>query len=723
MPSPAHESAPEAEARKPLEAPAAATPDRFAARMLGLQRTAGNAAVGRLLRATLARDTVTPPRSASFEERLRAWRSLRNSSMATAAEKRAAATAALDALQDSEDVMREGMAMVRELFDDGLDDLAQRALDRVESSWTLRAVLQPRDDTPDEVRRANVPGAGWLGSPEAALLISRAERAARDDNHQLVSSLLTRAALFIQMQIIRESAVRDAELQDYSQRFGNEAGGLASITRTMFTYPTVRALYDQLRSIFAFYPRLERERLAASDPVGAARMGGLGIFLRDAIRERFTWSGHAMLAEVSQVETRRGPALRMHGDNIAEEDLTQLPGLPSPREVGAHSFQWQEMGEVMNALMGQVDLTEELWADPEVAREFPDGNFQMIDDAHRARIWNAMFRSLRRRPGGDTLALESLIRLMERYLRAFTIHTAYNIRDFGRNYLDSTMPTDLAGRAERDCGVYALTVAYDLYRMARAASPRINLRFELMAMPEHVSLVIHDTDRDRFFVANNDQISGPFTGSVEAPVARLYAGVRGHMNMVVPAINMELGSTAQGDRAFRNQVWDRYQDATAWEISSPPGQREETYRALYQLEHEFDEGTTALEPALDRLAAATTPGDERTRLTQGLERLAPRYRRLAQIFEGLGPAAPITADARRRGILERLRGRKRFLYHSATPNRPHPLVRAGMAVLRLRHLGATLAPEDDEFITRLERIQDFRTQLDAYRTAGFPAQF
>jgi hypothetical protein len=691
-----------------------------------LQRTAGNAAVGRLLRQP-APSTLPPlPRTPSFRERLETWHRMRGSSMPTPAERRAAAEAAVNALNDHEDVMRDGIALVRELFEDGFDDLAQRALDRVETGWVVQAVIAPRDDSLEEIRRTSVPSASFIGSVEGMMLIDRARQAARDGNHQLVFALLTRAALFIQMQILREGEIREAQLRGLTERAGGDAHAMddfADITRAMILYPVLGSLYGQLRSIMAFYPELERERRAAGDTAGVAQMQTLGAALRQGITDRYTWSGHAMIAEVTQVETRRGPGLRLHGANVAETDLTQLPGLPSPREVGTHTYQWQETGDILRALAGQVDLVEELRADPEVARAFPSGEIDMGNDAQRMRVWTAMFRSLRARGPDDAAAIDALIALMQRYLKAFTIHTSYNVRDWGTNYLDSTMPSDLAGRAERDCGVYALTTAFDLFRLARAASPRLSLRFELMSMPEHVTLIIHDSARNRFFVANNDNITGPFTGSVEGEVARQYVGIRGHQNMVVPAVSMELGSTGESESRFRNQSWQRYLDAVSWEIASPPGRREETYQAMYQAEQEFDTGTSQLETALNALVAARAPADERTRLRDGLAALAARYRRLALIFETLGPAAPITADASRPGIAERLRGRKRFLFHSATPGAVHPLARAGMGLLRLRSLGETLSADDDAFLARLNRISDFNAALADYQRRNLPSQF
>lgn len=169
----------------------------------------------------------------------------------------------------------------------------------------------------------------------------------------------------------------------------------------------------------------------------------------------------------------------------------------------------------------------------------------------------------------DTLgfgALYQLMSLIGRYLRAYTIHTSYNIDDFGRSYLENRMrdfPIDLAGRAERDCGVYALTVAYEVYRTAREASPRLPVEFRLFAMPEHVTLVIADRSQNNYYIVNNDQVSPPRHGDTMEDVARTYAPIRGLQNLVTPAMEIELGSTAQSESVFRRQAWARYQDSAS----------------------------------------------------------------------------------------------------------------------------------------------------------------
>ena len=98
--------------------------------------------------------------------------------------------------------------------------------------------------------------------------------------------------------------------------------------------------------------------------------------------------------------------------------------------------------------------------------------------------------------------------LIGRYLQAFTVHTGYNVRDWGTSYLDTEMPTDLAGRAERDCGVYALTVAWDVYQTVKRGDPKLDVTFYLVTMLEHVTLVI------------TDKSTGSFTSSTTTRSAR-----------------------------------------------------------------------------------------------------------------------------------------------------------------------------------------------------------
>lgn len=102
---------------------------------------------------------------------------------------------------------------------------------------------------------------------------------------------------------------------------------------------------------------------------------------------------------------------------------------------------------------------------------------------------------------GDEKAMVAVIDLLAQYMRVFTVHTPYNIEDFGDNLLTKSFPRDLAGRLIHDCGVYALRVAYILSLMRD--HPRLQLRFRYTVMPLHVGLLITGANLPTYLV-NND---------------------------------------------------------------------------------------------------------------------------------------------------------------------------------------------------------------------------
>jgi hypothetical protein len=533
------------------------------------------------------------------------------------------------------------------------------------------------------------------------------------------------------MQLERMGPRREAERRRIEERVGDARAAEPVVTFTrIFAYYDIGQVYAHMRRIFGFYYQLEREHRAAGNDHLAASMSGLALLLRNELRERFLLSGaEAMVAEVTSVDTPRGPGLRIHGANMQELDVTQLPGLPSPREVGS-TYQWFTMERIHESLSRQAEFTAGLLARPEIVREFRGAEIDMNNLQHRIRVWRVMYGVFQREDQLGFGVLGRLLSLMRDYLQAFTVHTSYNVRDWGVSYLDTEMPIDLAGRAERDCGVYALMAAYEVYRTARDASPRLPVDFELWAMLDHVTLVIYDRSRSPavFYVLNNDHISEAQTGDVEEIVARAYGGGVLHArNIVTPAVRVPLGSTSMGEAAFRRQAWDRYLDSASWGLAPLPStgpsdtrseaeRRDEAYRQYYSSMSDFDRAMGPLETALDGLADA-----ERERLERELARLSPTYMQLARIFHTFGPHSQLIADASRRGIERRLQ--HRYLYVTATAGRDHQLVRVAMALQRLQHLGATLAQGDLDFLRWANSIEDFGPKLLRYQQAGFPARF
>lgn len=130
--------------------------------------------------------------------------------------------------------------------------------------------------------------------------------------------------------------------------------------------------------------------------------------------------------------------------------------------------------------------------------------FRLHDDDSWRVLLLEKFRAARKRLGNDWDALSATIDVLRDYLAAFTIHTPYNIDEFGDNYLGRTFPRALTGQFIEDCGVYALKIAYALSLVRK----ELGLIFRMVALPVHVALIVSfdDVSKGAFFV-NNDQFT------------------------------------------------------------------------------------------------------------------------------------------------------------------------------------------------------------------------
>jgi hypothetical protein len=338
-----------------------------------------------------------------------------------------------------------------------------------------------------------------------------------------------------------------------------------------------------------------------------------------------------------------------------------------------------------------------------------------------------MYRIFQR---GRPNPLNSLLRLIEEYLRYFTRHTEYNIRDFGVSYLSTEFPEDLAGRAVRDCGVYALTVAYEVYRTARGATPRLDLDFRLYAMPEHVTLVIVDPAENNYYVVNNNRIEGPRLGDVLEGVARAYAATFSRPYTVTPAVRVDIGSTRLADARFRELAWQNYRVSTQWglrpePLTGPADTRTEDeraqaiYRRYYQDQDNFVRGSHRLQQQLDQLSQtlqrAAKDSERRTLLNRELPALMSLGGNLIAIFDAFGPHVQINAaNARVRSIIG---DHSLYLFYSEG-NRRNPLVRFGMVLLLVQSMGNSLTGDQQRLLQWLRAIPQFREDLDQYNVSG-----
>jgi hypothetical protein len=132
------------------------------------------------------------------------------------------------------------------------------------------------------------------------------------------------------------------------------------------------------------------------------------------------------------------------------------------------------------------------------------GGFRLDDNESWRRFTLEKFRLAKARPGDDDAkALSATIDVLGTYLQTFTIHTPYNIDDFGEEYLSKTFPRALTGQLIHDCGVYALRVAYALSLVRK----ELDLDFRAIVLPVHVGLIISFKNRNHpVWIAHNNDI-------------------------------------------------------------------------------------------------------------------------------------------------------------------------------------------------------------------------
>ena len=655
---------------------------------------------------------------------------------------------------DFDDLLNHGIAVVDWLQRNGEPALAARLLDDVRSVWMVQFV---GIDT-------TLPLQGTLlwDSSDPAVLITLGEEAARAGKHQqafsffgVANEILSYYALEVtekRTKVLAEESAKDALALEQA---GPDAApkkiqavlALPRMIGRIQPYRDLKSIYGQMRRIYASYFVLEREALVQGNTAGAAEARAKSGELHKEIREKYTWGGvqkaggisqdisaPVEIAEVGYTDTPKGPGLTLYGENSAETVLTQLPGLPPPKEVG-NNVQVQNLGALQSALMAQAEFQGEIGRQPEIRKAFGDEPIDLNDTAKRQKVWLIMYGIYKQSGAG---ALAALMALIGRYLPAFTIHTMYNVRDWGKNYLDSDMPTDLAGRAEKDCGVYALTVAWDVYQTVRRGDAKLDVSFSLMSMLEHVTLVITDKAAGEFYVVNNDQVSPPQHGDVLDQVAPQYGAVRGLPYTVGPAIPVALGSTKDPQAKFHDEAWTRYLASADWglRLDIPPevAKLEKTdpaaysqkvqaiqqarYEAFYRDQEVFDRGARELDALVDTLKPVA--GDV-AKLGPALDPVVEKAGALAMVFVRLGPSPGIAVgSAKSQSLLPK---QAQYLFTSEQGHTVHPIARVALGILHLKALGGTLTSKADALTKFCATVPLFKQQMDAYQSAGALGKF
>jgi hypothetical protein len=656
-----------------------------------LQAGAGNAAVGRLLaRQAPANAPALAPAGATFQDLWGRFVPLRGTKSPDLRD----LLPRMVALLEGEPAITHGSQLVHYLIDNGESELARDALERIEREYRKRQLRFQLEESEAVKRGAagakDLPGPGMFANPVDGF-VDRGRAAARTGDHGLAHDLLTRAYLFLQMQL---------------ERAGPEIGDQPQATRIL-RHPSLARAYDQMRAILGVYPALERELTGAGNAAAAAEARRHGVKLRESIRSDFMLAGaEVQIADVSRVDTARGPALRIHG-GTGEMDVTQLPGLPAPGEIGKSPYQSKPIEGVHESLEGQVDLVEDLLREPGVAKAFPRGDIDMSKLEHRLKVWKAIYDA--RQAGGG--GLKALMETIGRYLKAFTVHTEYNVRDFGaKSYVQAEqageLATDLAGRAERDCGVYALTVAYELHRTAKAAGLKID--FQLVTTLDHAMLVIREAS-GTFYIVSNNTVTPPLTGDVATELGKIAGGIRGRHVSLMPAMTFELGSSigGAGKAEFSDAAaWATYKQAQ-FGLGQPGDDKDALYQQYYADQAELEKLTLHLEAAL--LAGRPKDMNEREWLTRRATALRPSYARLAFLWQQWGTLHAWKPGSAAAGM--------------TLGAGPMTLSRYGKLILRRELLGDAPEQNDVNTLKVCDAIPPMHSELDAYRNAGRPPAF
>ncbi|VTU35484.1 eCIS core domain-containing protein [Variovorax sp. PBL-E5] len=527
-------------------------------------------------------------------------------------------------------------------------------------------------------------------------------------------------------------------LSYYALQATEKSKATADVSHRDRRYHQLEGIYDEMREIYGFYAGLEAAARAAGDAKRADTLRDKGVALRADLKANHTPFGDAPaeIAETSQVKTATGrPAFRYHGANQAETDLTELPGHPFSADMlqTGEGQDPQNLDLVQGALMGQADFQAEIAREPEIRKAFRDQPVDLNDSAQRLKAWSIMYGVYQRRGPG---ALGALMALMGRYLKAYTYHTGYNVRDFGTNYIDSKMPSDLAGRLVRDCGVYALTVAQDVLETVRKGDAKLKLDFTLATLLDHIILIITDDATGDTYLVNNDlitQFSKPkgyapqfarppglpanvdlFLEDPETPppkpfdrdeeVGKQYAQLRNIPYLVTPVNYTPIGSTKDSGETFKNKAWSIYGKTTDYMAKVPVdiGMLEDFSKSSQTLDTLIDE----LAPQAGSAAAISAWLDagwpEINSLLVRFEQVGP------QAFNRIKPPAAKPAGSTNGGA---------FRWTGSN----HPLVRVALILLRLQSLGQPLTRAQQQYLNYFEKA--FKDLLDKSRADALAGHF
>lgn len=227
---------------------------------------------------------------------------------------------------------------------------------------------------------------------------------------------------------------------------------------------------------------------------------------------------------------------------------------------------------ILESFTNQHDFITELYQQPAFRAQFQDRPPDMYDRKDRIKVWTAMYEHQKNIGAYDPLwGTLDQIRI---YLQRFTRHSEFDVSDFGEMFIKRDLPMSLSGRVLQDCGVYAMSVASELYAVTKAAQVP-DVSFMLYTVPGHVTLVV--SQPDSFYVVNNDQVLGPYilsglseedkTAVIFQQIAIVNADGNKLKSWISPVARLDLGtSLKQSQKKFDERAWEKYTDLTTYAL-------------------------------------------------------------------------------------------------------------------------------------------------------------
>ncbi len=627
-------------------------------------------------------------------------------------------------MMSTEDMLTQGVPLVIRLLEAQFRTEAISVLNAVSSAWMQRfatnSTLVNLCFTPDHPIEA---------------LLNRANVEESRGDHATVIDLLKNAFYLSQILLLHMTSDFDTRMSEAVRGFGRENADSVNFgILHILMYMSYAQLYQAIRGIVTFYIVRQRQAMLAGNTQAATQYGILDGQLDTALHDSailLSGSTGRGLTITTTVPTAANPNPVLQGNNGVSESIRPLPGAPRPDEIAEHPYYSIEMPRLLDTLRGQEQLVNEVFQFPEVVAAFPGQSVNWNSRDERARLWIAVYDGLQRQHGTAN-ALPALLGIIQRYLENYTFHTEYDIRDFGTSYLASDFPTDLIGRVARDCGVYAVMTAYEIYRVAHHAT--LNLHFSIYTSLDHVILAMIEPALNRHFVLSNNQISAPISGIQDADIIQsvgtCFAAIGQTRYGVTPVMHNEAGDSSMGERRFSTQLWNQFREiGHTWglrdrSVVNPAShQQESLYDRHYRDLRTFNSNAALTFQSINsieqHLTTAASTADQLLIFQREFIPLADDViRQVWPAFMRLGECADIATTSRS------LAGRHREFVYNAGPTL-HPLVQTAIMLLRFQSTGGTLTNEQLFFICSLQRIPKFGSDIQScgYPVPACPASF